>query len=502
MDCRVRDVGDKNASYLAGSNDYLGNTQAPFWSPDSQTIAYCTRSGKTIKKIAADGRSAGQIEVLCNGDGSWNTRGEMLFKAPGGLFLVGENGGEAKQITTDDGAAEDHRHPRFLPDGVRFLFTRRSSSTAKAGVYLGRTDDKRTTRIFPDASMAEYVEAPDGARYIFFVRVADLIAQRVDGDTLAPVALPVRVARRMSMGNSRLPSFSVAPTLLVYRNNVGDSTFVWTDRKGQATGVRYGGTTAMGTPALSHDERTLAFSRLNPDTNLFELWKLDIARGTPQKLYDAPTIVAGPAFSPDDRQLAFTANQSTFIMRLESGEVSEVDCGGPCRGDLVTDWSAVDNRLIRSAGDVTWLTPGHPMPPKMFTKGFHPKLSPDGRWLAYTSSETETPEVYVQRFPDGTRKKVVSVDGGFQPYWRGDGGELFYRNDAGDIMAAQLRLGDEVQVVRTDRLFRERLGDGGNDFSRRDFIVNRDGQRFILNVRTRETPPVTVVRNWAQRLGK
>ena len=85
---------------------------------------------------------------------------------------------------------------------------------------------------------------------------------------------------------------------------------------------------------------------------------------------------------------------------------------------------------------------------------------------------------------------------------RADGRELFYRKDSGDVMAVEVRLGEEVQVVRTERLFRERFRAGGDEFPRRDFIVSGNGQRFLLNLPTSDTVPVTVVRNWFDGLGR
>ena len=62
----------------------------------------------------------------------------------------------------------------------------------------------------------------------------------------------------------------------------------------------------------------------------------------------------------------------------------------------------------------------------------HPRLSPDGRWLAYTSDEAGRQEVFVQPFPGPGGRLQVSIDGGTEPVWSRDGRELFYIN--GDKM--------------------------------------------------------------------
>ena len=52
-------------------------------------------------------------------------------------------------------------------------------------------------------------------------------------------------------------------------------------------------------------------------------------------------------------------------------------------------------------------------------------LSPDSHWMAYTSDESGQREVYVRPFPDAGDQWRISIEGGSQPRWRGDGKELF-----------------------------------------------------------------------------
>src|SRR5574341_1469887 len=54
-------------------------------------------------------------------------------------------------------------------------------------------------------------------------------------------------------------------------------------------------------------------------------------------------------------------------------------------------------------------------------------LSPDGRWLAYVSSESGRTEVYVRPFPGLGGKWQISTEGGSFPVWARSGKELFYR---------------------------------------------------------------------------
>ena len=118
-----------------------------------------------------------------------------------------------------------------------------------------------------------------------------------------------------------------------------------------------------------------------------------------------------------------------------------------------------------------------------------PSLSPDGRWLAFTSDAFGRDEVYVTSFPDAQRRRQISTTGGGTPRWRGDGRELFYL--AGDtLMAVSITepvfsAGAPAALFRTDRLSA-------------GFDVTQDGKRFLVvrseEVRTAQT--VTVVQNW------
>ena len=66
------------------------------------------------------------------------------------------------------------------------------------------------------------------------------------------------------------------------------------------------------------------------------------------------------------------------------------------------------------------------------------RFSPDGRWVTYESTESGRSEIYVQTFPDLTRKVQISTGGGSAPVWRGDGRELFFRSPDDTLMAARI----------------------------------------------------------------
>jgi len=123
-------------------------------------------------------------------------------------------------------------------------------------------------------------------------------------------------------------------------------------------------------------------------------------------------------------------------------------------------------------------------------------FSPDGRFLAYVSNESGKPEVYVQRFPEGGGRQQVSVNGGRQPRWSRDAGELFYL-EGETLMAVPVTTGLRFSpgiprpLFKAPSLFRQQ-GE-----VRRTYDVSADGRRFLLaEPPVPSEPVIRVVRNW------
>jgi dipeptidyl aminopeptidase/acylaminoacyl peptidase len=138
------------------------------------------------------------------------------------------------------------------------------------------------------------------------------------------------------------------------------------------------------------------------------------------------------------------------------------------------------------------------------------QFSPDGRWVAYVSNETERDEVYIRLFPGPGGKWQVSTNGGVDPRWRRDGHELFYVAPDGKLMAVAIEVEPDGRTVSPGApvaLFPTRFATGANVSvgfnSRPQYAVAPDG-RFLMNVTVDDpTPsPITLVLNWAAALKK
>ncbi len=128
-----------------------------------------------------------------------------------------------------------------------------------------------------------------------------------------------------------------------------------------------------------------------------------------------------------------------------------------------------------------------------------PTFSPNGRWLAYVSNESSQDEIYVRPYPGPGGSKRVSLDGGDQPVWSPDPGELFYR--IGDSImvvpfettATEVRLGTARKLF-SGRYYRGNFGGG------RSYDVAPDGRFLMLQLPEAEFTQINVVLNWFEEL--
>ena len=120
-----------------------------------------------------------------------------------------------------------------------------------------------------------------------------------------------------------------------------------------------------------------------------------------------------------------------------------------------------------------------------------PRFSPDGRWIAYESDESGTPEVYVALTAGAGEKKRLSPAGGRQPRWRRDGKELYYVAPDGSVMAVPVTLGEKIEAGVPAALFRVETDVANYD-------VSPDGSRFLVSTRLERFPesPLRVIVNW------
>jgi hypothetical protein len=167
------------------------------------------------------------------------------------------------------------------------------------------------------------------------------------------------------------------------------------------------------------------------------------------------------------------------------------------------DWSP-DGRtaLYGTSADpnVIWAVPVRGGAPRAVVRGTstvnHPVFSPNGRWIAYAGDEAGRPEVLVVPYPPAEGRWQVSIAGGFQPRWRGDGRELYYLDPRGNLMAAEVTAGERFSSRPPRQLFATGI-DNPSPYVP-DYAVVPDGSRFLLRLPAEghRPPELKLVLGW------
>jgi Tol biopolymer transport system component len=529
--------GRKLAFYAAGrlwvhfleseeSRDLTAADGSPFWSPDSRFIAY--PFDNKLRKIEATGGPPQTLADLAVGNwgaGAWNQDGVIVFGTWKGLFRVPASGGVPEQITATDPARLERSHycPSFLPDGKHFVYIRASAAGEKSGIYLGSIDDKPDQQNSKPLVVSNWgpVYAPSsdpGSGYLLFLRDGTLMAQPFDNRRLELKGQPTPVAEQVGDnggGTGGYGGFSAsANDVLVYWRGGGDRQLTWFDREGKVLGT-------VGEPgdyrdlALSPDGTRVAFRKRSGQIS--NIWLLDLSRGTSTRFTFGSTLDSTPIWSPDGKSIIFKSGNDLYE-KLASGVKDAELLLKSSTLPHADSWSRDGRFLLYDVRDPKtsfdlWLLPlqGDKKPIPFLVTEFTEaagRFSPDGHWVAYLSDESGHIEVYVRSFAMNSAGTAVEAGSKWQisnefsvdPRWRGDGRELYYTAQSGQMMAVEIATKPEFRPGKPQPLgFATERGNSSGTF----WDNTADGQRFLVSASKNNKPePYTVVLNWQAALKK
>jgi Tol biopolymer transport system component/predicted Ser/Thr protein kinase len=491
------------------------NGQDPFWSPDGRWVGFFA-DGKLQKTSVAGGAAQVVAQGLPDSfGGSWAPDDTILFGTGiNPIFRVASTGGPVTPVTTLD-TLETNRWPQILPDGHRFLYVR-SAQGEQSGVYAGDLNGK--TKKFLVNSESNGIYAPPG--YLLWVNGDALFGQAFNPIRLELHGQPFTVAERV--GRSTAFQSAVSASLsgaLAYAGAVARiGTLTWFDRSGNPLGT-VGQTGDYVDFRLAPDEKRLAASLGDPKSNNPDIWLTDLVPGRTSRFTFGPGLNAAAVWSPDGTRLVFrkiAGGLIEFYQRSASGGGDEAPlmstslalaAGMKAINFVPTDWSPDGRNIIFEVPTVAsgydlWLLPltgGRKPVQFLASQGdqIHANFSPDGRLVAYASSESGRFEIYVQTFPLSDLKWQVSTAGGYEPRWRADGHEIYYLSEDRRLMAVAVGTGPSFDVPKP--LFQTRVP-AVVHANRTNYVASRDGRRFLVNTQTADAPPnpITLMLNWSR----
>jgi Tol biopolymer transport system component len=259
------------------------------------------------------------------------------------------------------------------------------------------------------------------------------------------------------------------------------------DRAGRA--VRTIQANRPWTPRFSPDGRRLAYGAFGEGRHTSDVWVTDLYVGDERRLTDDDEDNNDPQWSADGSQVAYSSSSDggkDLFVRALGGETSNVLAtreGTQFASDWLRDGSAL--LVTEDAGPdgydiLVQPADGSAARPYAATPANETgaRISPDGKWVAYTSDESGRTEVYLDSYPEPSRRVALSAGGGSYPVWRADGRELYYwRDDA--LVALQLAAsarGRPPAVEGHSVLFRAPYSPGPNTM----YDVSPDGQKFAI----------------------
>jgi serine/threonine-protein kinase len=470
---------------------------SPFFSPDGEWVGFFA-AGK-LKKTRLDG---GAPLALCDapaGRGaSWSEDGRIIAALDNrsGLSMVSSNGGAVTPVTELIAGDLSHRWPHVLPGGKTVLFTVGSvpgnyAAASIAVASLENNPGRARKIVHANAGMfPRYLSTG----HLVYIANATLLAVPFDVSTLDVRGTAVPVLEDLSadtaFGSAQL-AFSQNGTLL-YRSGRtnGRAVLQWLQSDGK-------------TESLWDEPAFYQFPHPSPDGSRIvsvvsdgagaDIWVYDWRRGSKTRLSAGSGVNTYPVWSPDGQYVVFQATGQLFWARADGAERPQ-PLTKSARLRFPSSFTPDGKRLLffepdpgggsliqvlpidSSAGQLRAAEPelfrhvdsGNPVP----------AVSPDGRWVAYASSESGLYEVYVRAFPDKGQQAQVSTSGGTFPVWSRTGNELFYRTEDHHLMVSTYTTEGDVFLAGRPRLWSERplfnLGLTQN------FDLAPDGKRFAV----------------------
>ncbi len=486
----------------------------PEFSPDGHWIAFRAADGK-LKKIAVDGTSLTTLTTLDNsgttsGGVTWLSNKDIVF-ARGtysegrGLWRVSSDGGEPVRFSHLDSASGERLQlsPRSADDGRLVFYSSTIASNADLTLAVISTASGKPT-VFTGLRGARVIGLIEGT--LIYVRGdGALMAVPFDKSHLR-VGVPFQMGDSIAVPSSAwdAPAALSASGSLIYQLGGIASQLVSVDEHGNAR-VLVDSVQTYSHPRLSPDGRSIAVEVQGAAGA--DIWISNLGQHTSARL-TREGYNNRPEWSADGTRIMYTssrapANGLWWQPADGSAEATMVfRDSNPIREGVFAPGGAIvyrsdsyernrDIYLLPATGErkaVPLLT--------SIDDDKEPRVSPDGKWLAYVSNASGREEVYVRPLMGGSGRVPVSNGGGGEPLWSRDSRRIFYRNDE-QLLAATITTSPALGVVSRQTIFEVPFA---TDLYHPNYDVMPDGHSFVMVRPVEADRHLVMVLNWAAEL--
>jgi Tol biopolymer transport system component len=508
----LRPMDSATAKPLPGTE----GAKFPFWSPDGRSIGFF--ADQQLKRLDIAGGPPTTLAPATDGrGGTW--AGDSILFTPyiyEAIYRVPASGGKPVPVTTlDRSKYTTHRWPQFLPDGKHFLYLaahHMGDRQGNSGIYAASVDGGTPKFVLHTNGSVFY-----SSGNLLYFRDGSLVAQEFDADRLELRGEPKPIGQVLQeSGNWGMIASASENGILLFQSP-GEVKYPvsWFDGSGHPAGAAPISAQLFDL-RLSPDGTRAAVVSFEggptPDVSVYNLKTGARARLTFKE--NAWFI----AWSPDGTRIAYSAqnfgSESTNIYLKSTDGAGERE-SLPSSGNIdhPSDWTRDGKYIVFTRGQVgsqrIWILPmfgdrkPFPLFPNATYDHYEGRVSPNGKWIAYSSAESGPAEIYATSFPKGIGKWQIG-SGAAVPavHWRADGKQLYFVTLEGSLMAASIQeSAASITVEGVRRLCRSPFLTGPvlAIFD----VEAKEGQRFIGSTAPDTSSlPLNVITNWTAELKK
>jgi serine/threonine-protein kinase len=509
-------VDELTAKLIAGTED---SPAVPFFSPDGKWIGYRSGRDSKLKKIAIGG---GAPVVLCDAPtllgAHWEPDNTIVYGSRGnGIMRVSANGGTPECIVKQKSGAL--LLPQILPGGESVLYTIYAGLQNSIAVQSLKSEEPRV--LFAGVG-AKYL--PTG--HIVYGVENDLCAISLDPNKLEVAGGSASIVSGVFRITAPQYALSDSGTLVYIPGTTAEAptgrSLVWADKNGKEEPLGAPPNNYF-TPRISPDGTRVALAVLSDN---FDIWIWDLVRKTLTRLTLDKSNELQPVWTPDSKRIVFSTDRDGpygIYWKAADGTGKEEKLVGESNrsfqpyslsrdgkmlvmdaieGILNPSSVKLDIGILSMEGERVW----KPLLKEDYVET-QAQISPDGRWMAYVSTESGRNEVYIRPFPEVDKGKwQVSTSGGASARWSPGGRELLYLSADNSVMTIAVKTQPAFSLGTPKILFKS-IYAGTTTTSGTPWDIHADGKRFLMmkmpgaDASAGSGPrKINIVLNWTEEL--